>query len=63
MGLLFQFRSLRAEMMAAWCGESLVTLPEMIVGIVIDRSAGVWRLDLDGEIRAVNESEWSPFQL
>ncbi|PXA68002.1 hypothetical protein CTB96_15195 [Cryobacterium arcticum] len=45
-----------------WFHEGEEWLQEIIVGIVIDRSAGVWHLDLDGEFRTLKQSTWSLFQ-
>jgi hypothetical protein len=42
-----------------WINDGGEWLSEIVVGIVGDRVGGVWHLDVNGEIRALNESDWS----
>lgn len=45
-----------------WSMEGEEWSPEIIVGVVVDRANGVWHVEVDGEIRALVESDWSLYQ-
>ena len=45
-----------------WFKEGEEWSPEIIVGIVVERTKGVWHVDVNGEIHALIESEWSVYQ-
>jgi hypothetical protein len=45
-----------------WSFEGGTWLPEMVVGIVVERAGGIWYLDSNGEARTLNESDWSVYQ-
>jgi len=45
-----------------WSHDGEAWIPEIVVGIVVDHTDGIWQLALDGEIRALNESDWSLYQ-
>jgi hypothetical protein len=45
-----------------WFKEGEDWSPTIIEGIVVDHAEGIWRVDVNGEIHDLNESDWSIYQ-
>jgi hypothetical protein len=44
-----------------WTHEGGEWVPETVVGIVVEHSGGVWHLDVNKNVRALNKSDWSVY--